>query len=139
MRLLAIVFFPVILAGVVVAMLVAPLIGAHFCPQEALPILWGAGAGTAGMPFLARLLRRRAKPHCCEPDHKHEPESVCSRCGEPDREGGHPECAEAARNESYDPHSDDYVGHTRAFSDGKARCICESPARVDLYCPFHGR
>lgn len=45
-----------------------------------------------------------------------EEQSVCSRCGRPDRRGGHPECAEAARAECrLVCHWTDAVGHTCSF------------------------
>jgi hypothetical protein len=67
---------------VVVAMVVVPLFGGHFCPQEAIPLLGGAAA----LPFIGPVLRRLAsvpfigraaswvaarlrKPHCCDTGH----------------------------------------------------------------------
>lgn len=56
---------------VLLAMLVVPLMGGHFCPQEALPVLGAAGS----LPFIGpavhrRILSwRRKNTHCCNEDH----------------------------------------------------------------------
>jgi hypothetical protein len=60
-RLLSLLALPFIL----LAMLVAPLMGIHFCPEEAIPLLTGA----ASLPFIGPLLRRRTKAHCCDKEH----------------------------------------------------------------------
>jgi hypothetical protein len=53
-----------------VAMLVAPLMGVHFCPQEAMPLMVVAGS----LPFIGPAVRRLRerfgrKNHCCDPNH----------------------------------------------------------------------
>ncbi len=56
---------------VALAMVVVPLFGGHFCPQEAIPLLGGAAALPLLGPSVRRLLARlrRQKPHCCDQDH----------------------------------------------------------------------
>lgn len=67
---------------VAIAMVVVPLFGGHFCPQEAIPLLGGAAAlpflgpvvrRLASVPFLGRAVRwvsaRLGKPHCCDTNH----------------------------------------------------------------------
>ncbi len=56
---------------VALAMVVVPLFGGHFCPQEAIPLLGGAAALPLIGPGARRLvgLLRRRKPHCCDTGH----------------------------------------------------------------------
>lgn len=70
-RILAFLALPFVLLG----MVVAPLLGLHFCPQEALPLLAGAATlpfiGPAVKALIARLKRSQAtEVHCCEPKHQ---------------------------------------------------------------------
>lgn len=60
-RILSILALPFI----AVAMLLAPMFGLHFCPEEAIPLL----AGAASLPFIGPLLKRRSKAHCCDKQH----------------------------------------------------------------------
>lgn len=57
---------------VLIAMLVAPLFGIHFCPEEALPVAVGIGALPFIGPTIKRKLLKRSEPHCCV-DHDHTP------------------------------------------------------------------
>lgn len=57
---------------ILLAMVVVPLFGGHFCPQEAAIALGVAG----GLPFIGPLVRRalarwhgHSRSHCCEPNH----------------------------------------------------------------------
>lgn len=60
---------------VALAMVVVPLFGGHFCPQEAIPLLGGAAALPLLGPSVRRLLARlrRQKPHCCDEKHTNRP------------------------------------------------------------------
>ena len=60
-----------VLPFVLVAMLVAPLLGIHFCREEAMPLLAGSAALPFVGPYLKSKLSKRSKPHCCVEDHKH--------------------------------------------------------------------
>lgn len=56
---------------VLLAMVVVPFFGGHFCIQEALPVLSLAAALPFIGPAIARRLRlkRQAKVHCCDEQH----------------------------------------------------------------------
>lgn len=63
---------------VIVALLLAPLFGMHFCKDEALPLLAGATALPIIGPYVKSKLWPRSKPHCCDAAH-HDTSSQAKR------------------------------------------------------------